>query len=70
MVLVLPVPASLLLYACPTPDGKVLGNGVGGLAWDVVTRLDSWKFEYHLVVSSTYRSRLRSNYQILEYVNE
>jgi O-antigen ligase len=71
-VLVLLVLASLLLYA-PVRTSlteKALGNGVGGLAWDVVTRLDSWKFAIttwwsHPLIGVGY-----GNYQILEFAHE
>ena len=71
-VLVLLLVASLLLYT-PVQTSiakKVLGSGIGSLAWDVLTRLDAWKFaittwQFHPLLGVGY-----GNYQILEYDHE
>jgi O-antigen ligase len=70
--LVLLVLASLLLYSPvrTTLTEKVLGNGVGGLAWDAVTRLDSWKFAITTWMSHPLVGVGYGNYQVLEYAHE
>lgn len=65
------VVAALLLGPLrPFVEVKLLGNGIGSLAWDAFTRLDAWVFALQTWRSHPLIGVGIGNYEILEYAHE
>jgi len=71
-VLVLALFTGLLLFSPVRPymEDKALGSGIGSLAWDVLTRLDSWLFALQTWWSHPVLGVGIGNYEYLEYAHE
>jgi O-antigen ligase len=63
--------AALLLGPLrPFVQIKLLGNGIGSLAWDAFTRLDAWLFALRTWWTHPLMGVGIGNYEILEYAHE
>ena len=63
--------AALLLGPLrPFVEVKLLGNGIGSLAWDAFTRLDAWIFALQTWRTHPFIGVGIGNYEILEYAHE
>jgi putative inorganic carbon (HCO3(-)) transporter len=54
----------------PFVEVKLLGNGIGSLAWDAFTRLDAWIFALQTWQTHPFIGVGIGNYEILEYAHE
>jgi putative inorganic carbon (hco3(-)) transporter len=70
LIVALTIPLLVVGPLRPFIDTKLLGNGIGSFAWDVLTRLDAWTFALQTWWSHPWLGVGVGNYESLEYAHE